>query len=457
MQTVNKKNKKVVIVGAGVSGLTVAYKLCEAGFDVTVIEKEKEVGGLARSFRYDGFTFDIGPHRFHTDDKKVENFIKDILDDNYILIPRRSGVFMFKKYFNWPLEKEVLFKVPPLVGFKIFLDLIFRTYRTEKSFEDFVLNKYGKTIYKIFFGPYTKKFSFLDSSEIHRDWGEVGVNRAVIDKRVKVGTTFELIKNVFLPAPVKTEFIYPQDGGIAQFSLDLKNKIIKLGGKILTSTEITKIEMKKKLITSISINGRGPLKADFVVWTAPLGLLLKLLNEDDTIDLEYLSILCFNVMIKTQKSAGYQWCYYGGGDTVFCRVSNLNLFNQNNSPPGKTGLCVEITSVEKDDNWKNSKGLIPQLKKDLKKVDLIKNEKDVLDIKIEKIQNVYPRYKINYTDELKKANFLLKKYPNLITLGRTGNFWYNNMDHSIKQALEFSEHFIKNPLKSKLKIYDRSL
>ena len=159
---VNKKNKKVVIVGAGVSGLTVAYKLCEAGFDVTVIEKEKEVGGLARSFYYNGFTFDIGPHRFHTDDKKVENFIKDILDNKFNLISRKSGVFIFKKYFNWPLEKEMLFKVPPLVGLKIAIDLIFRTHRKEISFEDFVLNKYGKTIYEIFFGPYTKKFVFLD-------------------------------------------------------------------------------------------------------------------------------------------------------------------------------------------------------------------------------------------------------------------------------------------------------
>ena len=454
---VNKKNKKVVIVGAGVSGLTVAYKLCEAGFDVTVIEKEKEVGGLARSFYYNGFTFDIGPHRFHTDDKKVENFIKDILDNKFNLISRKSGVFIFKKYFNWPLEKEMLFKVPPLVGLKIAIDLIFRTHRKEISFEDFVLNKYGKTIYEIFFGPYTKKFVFLDSSKIHRDWGEVGVNRAVIDKRVKVGTTFELIKNMFLPTPVKTEFIYPQNGGIAQFSLELKNKILGWGGKILTNTEIAEIKMKDNLINSVSVNGGPSLQSDFLIWTAPLGLLLKLLNEDDPIDLEYLSILCFNVMVKTQESFGYQWCYYGGGDTVFCRVSNLNLFNPKNSPSGRTGLCVEITSFEKDDNWKNPKKLIPQLKKDLKKVGLIKSEKDVLDIKVEKIQNVYPRYKVNYRSELKKASNLLKKYQNLTTLGRTGNFWYNNMDHSIKQALEFSEHFIKNPLGPKLRIKDRSL
>ena len=120
-------------------------------------------------------------------------------------------------------------------------------------------------------------------------------------------------------------------------------------------------------------------------------------------------------------------------------------------------MCVEITSFEKDDNWKNPKKLIPQLKKDLKKVGLIKSEKDVLDIKVEKIQNVYPRYKVNYRSELKKASNLLKKYQNLTTLGRTGNFWYNNMDHSIKQALEFSEHFIKNPLGPKFRIKDRSL
>lgn len=52
------KDGPVVIVGGGVSGLTVAWLLAEAGVETVVIEKEERLGGLARSFTYGDFTFD---------------------------------------------------------------------------------------------------------------------------------------------------------------------------------------------------------------------------------------------------------------------------------------------------------------------------------------------------------------------------------------------------------------
>ena len=101
----------VVIVGAGIAGLTLAHNLANAGKKVVVIEMEKDVGGLARSFRYDGFTFDIGPHRFHTDDQEVLQFIKKVLEPNLLTIRRKSGVYMFGKYFEWPLASSSIFRL----------------------------------------------------------------------------------------------------------------------------------------------------------------------------------------------------------------------------------------------------------------------------------------------------------------------------------------------------------
>ena len=75
----------IIVVGAGVAGLTLASKLSEHGINTVIIECEDHVGGLAYSYKYDnGAVFDIGPHRFHTDDLKVKNFIEDTLADNLI-------------------------------------------------------------------------------------------------------------------------------------------------------------------------------------------------------------------------------------------------------------------------------------------------------------------------------------------------------------------------------------
>ena len=53
--------KRVVVIGAGFSGLSVATSLAQQNFDVTILEKNSSPGGRARSFSEDGFTFDMGP------------------------------------------------------------------------------------------------------------------------------------------------------------------------------------------------------------------------------------------------------------------------------------------------------------------------------------------------------------------------------------------------------------
>ena len=64
--------KPIVVVGAGIAGLVVCYKLVKRGYKVIIIEKDFTIGGLAKTFRYDsGFSFDIGPHRFYTQKPQV--------------------------------------------------------------------------------------------------------------------------------------------------------------------------------------------------------------------------------------------------------------------------------------------------------------------------------------------------------------------------------------------------
>lgn len=54
-------NKKVTIIGAGISSLSTACFLAKDGYKVTILEKNKTIGGRARQFSEDGFVFDMGP------------------------------------------------------------------------------------------------------------------------------------------------------------------------------------------------------------------------------------------------------------------------------------------------------------------------------------------------------------------------------------------------------------
>ena len=63
--------KKIIIIGAGITGLSSAWKLSEKGYNVNVIESDKTIGGLAKSIKVENYYFDIGPHSFFSEDKSV--------------------------------------------------------------------------------------------------------------------------------------------------------------------------------------------------------------------------------------------------------------------------------------------------------------------------------------------------------------------------------------------------
>ncbi len=80
-------NDRVVICGAGPAGLTAAYLLAGKGHQVTVLEADSTVGGLARTVEYKGFRFDIGGHRFFTQLPAVQALWWELLGNELIDVP----------------------------------------------------------------------------------------------------------------------------------------------------------------------------------------------------------------------------------------------------------------------------------------------------------------------------------------------------------------------------------
>src|SRR5207253_4214328 len=139
-------------------------------------------------------------------------FIRDILKADAVESPRKSGARMFGKYQEWPLRPSILAAMPISLMVRGSKDLVFKENLPGESFEADIVNKYGRTLYDIFFKPYTEKFLFYSPADLHRDWARAGVNRAVIDKRQESDGLWSLLKNTLLPQPVDTTFLYPPTG-----------------------------------------------------------------------------------------------------------------------------------------------------------------------------------------------------------------------------------------------------
>ncbi len=433
----------VLIVGAGITGLTIAYLLAQAGIRVLVLEKEKRVGGLAKSFRYGDFTFDIGPHRFYTHNQRVLAFIREVLGDEGKILERRTAVHFGNRYYSWPLQPQALFKLPLPITLRAARDVITQRFKgkgPERSFRDYILHQYGSTLYEVFFRDYTQKFLGIPSEETHATWAQMGIIKAVINEKVAPRGLIGLIRMALFPPAASLKFIYPK-GMMGSFCEILAEKIKDLEGEILVSHPLEKFKISKERIKTVSIQGkRWPVER--VIWTAPLTSLCSLLQIPSR-GLEYRALLLYLLEVNHPPLLPYQWCYYGDPKVIFSRVSQPSLFNESAAPSGQSGLCLEILCQKGDDYWQNYRGLKDRVLADLMKVGLIGRKEEIMGFHYQRIPEAYPIYRIDYPQRLTQIKKDLSRISNLVIAGRSGSFWYNNMDECIEMASRVASQVIR--------------
>lgn len=151
--------KKVIVIGAGFSGLSTAALLAKAGFDVNVIEKHDMVGGRARKFSEAGFTFDMGPswywmpdvfeRFFELFDKKVSDYYKLIrLDPSYTIF------FGPGDKVDLPADTQALYN--------LFESIEAGSAKKLKKFLDDAAYKYEVGIKTLVFKPNKSALEYLD-------------------------------------------------------------------------------------------------------------------------------------------------------------------------------------------------------------------------------------------------------------------------------------------------------
>ncbi len=433
------------VVGAGPSGLTAAYQLLKAGHSVILLERDSRIGGLAKSYNYDGHVFDTGPKRFHTEDPIVLDFIKEIIQDSVLQISRSTEVYFLKKYFEWPLKTRELFKMPwPVIG-RCAVDLIkAKKIQDPHSFREFIISKYGPTLYEIFFAPYTGKFLRWDPKDIHSDWASTGINRTVIDKRIKTNTLLDILKVLVLPEKVDTHFLYPMQGGFGgfyerllarcqeypQFSLLLNNSV----GQLTKEEESLGIRTK---------DGKS-ISCTHLIWSGNLNYLANLIASQQNV--HYLNTIFYNLIcrqegISHQRS---QWIYVSRGDSLISRITCMKEFAPYTCKNGYYNVICELTdSQAKPFYFLNPERYKDKILEELKGMAFLKDSRFVEGVQINPVVDTYPVYHRHYTRDFASIAGQVKKFsPRIHLLGRCGAFWYNNSDHSIRFAIELTHKLL---------------
>ncbi|HHT9111044.1 MAG TPA: FAD-dependent oxidoreductase, partial [Candidatus Brocadiaceae bacterium] len=169
--------KKVLILGGGPCGLSAAWELSKSGCNVTVLEKESRVGGLCVTNEYKGYRFDLGGHRFISGDSDLIAKVSKMMGGELLISKRKSVILFGGKTYQYPLSaRDVFFKLGLWTNLKALITYALAAFKNlilekeDVSFEDWVVSRFGRTLYNIFFGPYTEKLWGISPKLISSDW-----------------------------------------------------------------------------------------------------------------------------------------------------------------------------------------------------------------------------------------------------------------------------------------------
>lgn len=436
---------KPVIIGGGPAGLAAAHSLGERNIPVVVLEKEAQVGGLCKTIEYKGFRCDIGGHRFFTKNKEVQTLWNRTLGDDFLVRPRLSRIYYRGKFFYYPLKISNALQGLGLYESMrlVFSYCKFRLFPVtpEKTFEDWVTNRFGQVLYSIFFKTYTEKVWGIPCTQLSADWAA---------QRIRNLSLFRALLNAMgvgrnrKVASLIEQFHYPPLGP-GQMYETMTDRIKRLGGKVRNNQEVVEIQHAQGQVTAVSsleAGGKNIWPASHCFSSMPITELVQKMWPPApemvikaVMSLRYRSIITVNLLLNRPAPLPDNWIYLHAPEV---KAARLQLF-QNWSPfmvpaDGRGSISLEFFCFEGDELWQmTDAALIRLAKEDLMRLGVV-DVSEVFDGFVVRYAKAYPIYEDDYYKHLHIIKDWLSQFSNLYCIGRYGQFRYNNMDHSIMTA-----------------------
>jgi len=442
-----------LVLGGGLAGLTAGQALTQAGRRVQVLEGAEAVGGLARTVTRDGFRFDLGGHRFFTHDAHVERFVRELLGDELVTVPRSSRIYLHGKWIAYPLRPlNALFGLGPRKSAQILLGYAAASLARRRgppppiSLEDWVVAHFGRPLFELYFRDYSEKVWGIGCRDISAEW---------MAQRVQGLSLGAAIRRAFLkrgPAlPTLVErFLYPRLG-IGRIAERLREEI-ELSNSIATDTRVTHIHHDGRRIEGVSVwrgGRRQEIPGEAFLSTIPLTQLVQALSPHAPANvraaaarLRYRDLVIVTVMLKRERATDLSWIYFPGKDIPFGRLHEPTNWSAAMAPPGCTLLVTERFCFRGDATWNATDAdLMDTTVEHLAKLGFI-HRHEVHDGMVVRIPAAYPLFEVGYQERSQVLCDYLERFENLQLAGRGGRFRYFNMDQAIASGLAAAEELL---------------
>jgi protoporphyrinogen oxidase len=443
---VSESPSPVVILGAGPAGLTAAYESVKRNLNPVVVEKSGQVGGIARTVNYRGYRFDIGGHRFFTHFDTIQRIWEEVLNHDFVTVPRISRIYYKKRFYQYPLSFfNAISNLGAWEGLLILASYVrakLRPHEKEKNLEQWITNRFGRRLYQTFFKTYTEKVWGISCREIQSDWAAQRI-RGLTLKSVLYDAIFRGSKNQL--KTLVRQFHYPVAGPGMMWE-SMRRRVEEAGGQVLLNAEAIRLRHDFHQIQSVSIRHleqESGLSGERVISSIPLDELVFLLDplpppsvQDAARKLSYRAFILVGVILNKATLFPDNWIYVHGPDVKVGRVQNFKNWSPAMVPDAnKTSLGMEYFCSEGDGIWSmRDAELLCLAQKEIQILGL-GEASSVEDGVVIRQAKAYPIYNNGYRQHVQTIREFLGTLSNLQTIGRNGLHRYNNQDHSMLTAI----------------------
>ena len=353
------QHSQYLIIGAGISGLSMARMLHEQSKDYLLLEKSDRPGGLVKCDVIDGHLFHrVGGHVFNTKIPAVKDWFWAHFnrEEEFLQTERQAGIRMDEKTIGYPIE-NYLYMLPEEHIRSIFGELATLSDKGKKdpmsydNFEAFLRGNFGDTLYKLYFEPFNRKIWQTDLSTIALPWLEGKLPMPDYKEIILSNVLRKEEKNM-----VHSRFFYPRKNG-SQF---IANRLAE-GLTLITGVEADSIERKGShwIVNSA-------YSADVLIFTGDVRRLAEIMkNNSGSLQSQMEGVLSLkshgtSTLLCETDTTPLSWLYLPNSNTPAHRIIFTGNFSPENNPPeGRRSCTVEFSGNPSVKEMRNALKKLP--------------------------------------------------------------------------------------------------
>ena len=441
--------RPVAVLGGGPAGLTAGLLLSRRGVPVIVLEAESQVGGLAKTVERDGYRFDLGGHRFFTKSDEVSALWHELLGDELLLRPRLSRIRWRGRFLDYPLRgADVVRKLGPLElsrSLGSYARAAARPRGDEDTFEEWVVNRFGRRLFELFFRSYTEKVWGVPTSELRAEWAAQRIRNLSFATAAKAALLPDGGRGV---KSLIEEFHYPRLGP-GQMWEAMAAEIVGAGGELRLRAPVTGLELDAGRAAAVEAGGER-IEVGAVISSLPLRAVTAIARphapqpvSDAARGLRYRDFVTVALILDGDDPFPDTWIYVHDPSVRVARIQNFRAWSPAMVPrEDRSCVGLEYFCFEGDELWCRSDGELVELATDELERTGLAAASQVTGGHVVRVPKAYPVYDADYARRVETIRSWLDRTGGLQQIGRNGLHRYNNSDHSMLTAMRAVENLL---------------